>query len=218
LKRIIMVAVLALVLISTSAHAADKGMYVSGNVGLSIIPELDQEIAGTLVTTADFDVGFRISGVVGYDFGAFRVEGEIGYRTNDADDGTIVGLGPGPINGDISTLSFMVNGYFDYHSAFPSLLHYVGVGLGVASIDADISNPLLAPFPQIVDDSATVFAYQLIAGLGYNVSPTTTITADYRYFATTDPEFTPGNAFSGSPDLESDYSNHSINLGVRVTF
>lgn len=219
MKRLILTAVLALVFIATSAHAADKGMYVSGNVGLGIVPELDQEIAGTLVTTAEFDIGFRIAGAVGYDFGAFRVEGEIGYRTNDADEGTIGGFFPVPIDGDISVLSFMVNGYYDFPAATPSLAPYVGVGLGVANIDADISVPSFAPFPQIVDDSATVFAYQFIAGLGFNISPTTTITADYRYFATTDPEFTPGNAFvPGLPDLESDYSNHSFNVGVRFMF
>jgi len=116
-------------------------------------------------------------------------------------------------------LSFMVNGYYDIHTPNFSLVPYLGVGIGGASIDAHIIAPFLAPSTQVVDDSATVFAYQFMAGFGFNVSPTITLTADYRYFATTDPEFTPGNAFgSGSPDLESDYSNHSFNLGARFKF
>lgn len=201
MNRLIAIAVFALVFTATSAHA--EGGYFSANLGLSIVPDLDQEIAGIPVSEASFDPGFRIAGALGYDFGAFRAEGEIGYRTNDAADGSIVGLGPGPLEGDVSVLSFMANGYYDFHSADSSLVPYLGVGLGLASIDANISAPLLAPFPQIMDDSATVFAYQFMVGLGFNVSPATTITADYRYFSTTNPEFTPGNAFiSGLPDIE----------------
>jgi opacity protein-like surface antigen len=220
MKRLLTVAVLGLMLFTTSAQAADNEMYVSGNLGLVLVPDIDIDISGFgPVATGEFDRGFGISGAVGYDFGAIRAEGEISYRTNNGDIGTIVGLGAGPIGGDISALSFMVNGYYDIHSANSPLVPYVGVGLGVASIDADISAPLLAPFPQIVDDRTTVFAYQLMAGLGYNISPTMTLTVDYRYFRTADPEFSPGTAFiSGTPDLEAEYRNQSFNVGARFMF
>jgi opacity protein-like surface antigen len=201
-------------------QSSKNEMYVSGNLGLVLVPDIDLDVPGFgKVVTGEFDLGFGISGAVGYDFGAIRAEGEISYRTNDGDVGTLIGLGSGPIDGDISALSFMVNGYYDLHSANSPLVPYLGVGLGVASIDADISAPVLAPFPQLVDDSATVFAYQFMAGLGYNISPTMILTADYRYFGTTSPEFTPGNAFiPGTPDIEADYSNHSFNIGVRFMF
>jgi opacity protein-like surface antigen len=113
----------------------------------------------------------------------------------------------------------MVNAYYDIHTPNFSLVPYFGVGLGGASIDAQIIAPFLGPSAQVVDDDDTVFAYQFMAGLGWNVSPTITLTLDYRYFATTDPEFTPGNAFiSGVPDITSDYNNHSFNLGARFKF
>jgi len=219
MKRLIMVAVLALVLITTSAHAANKGMYVSGIAGLSLVPKLDQEISGARVFETDFDPGIKIAGALGYDFGAFRAEVEIGYLTNEVNDGVAIGSGSGPVEGDVSVLSFMVNGYYDFHKPNILFVPYLGVGIGGASIDALIIAPFLAPNTQVVDDSATVFAYQFMAGVGWNVSPTLTITTDYRYFATTDPEFTPGNFFmSGSPDLTSDYNNHSFNLGARFKF
>ena len=218
MKRLLVMAIFALVFITTSAQAADKGMYVSGIAGLSLVPELDQEISGTRVFETDFDPGIKIAGALGYDFGTLRAEVEIGYLTNEANDGMGFG-GSGPVEGDVSVLSFMVNGYYDIHTPNFSLVPYLGVGIGGASIDAIIIVPLLAPSTQVVvDDSATVFAYQFMAGFGWNVSPTITLTADYRYFATTDPAFTPGNAFSGSPDLESDYNNHSFNLGARFKF
>ena len=219
MKRLLVMAIFALVVITTSAQAADKGMYVSGIAGLSLVPKLDQEISGARVFEPDFDPGIKIAGALGYDFGAFRAEVEIGYLTNEANDGVAIGSGSGPVEGDVSVLSFMVNGYYDIHTPNFSLVPYLGVGIGGASIDAVIIAPFLAPFTQVVDDSATVFAYQFMAGFGWNVSPTITLTADYRYFATTDPEFTPGNAFvPGLPDLESDYSNHSFNFGARFAF
>jgi len=218
MKRLLVMAIFALVVITTSAQAADKGMYVSGIAGLSLVPKLDQEISGARVFEPDFDPGIKIAGALGYDFGAFRAEVEIGYLTNEANDGVAIG-GSGPVEGDVSVLSFMVNGYYDIHTPNFSLVPYLGVGIGGASIDAVIIAPFLAPSTQVVDDSATVFAYQFMAGFGWNVSPTITLTADYRYFATTDPEFTAGNFFgSGSPDLESDYNNHSFNLGARFKF
>jgi len=219
MNRLLAIVALIFFFIAPSAHAADKGMYVSGNLGLSLVPDLDQEIIGFgMVSDVSLDLGFRIGGVLGYNFGAFRAEGEIAYRTNDTDDGNIVGLGPGPVEGDISALSFMVNGYYDFHSANSPLVPYLGVGLGFASIDADITAPFLTPLP-LIDDSATVAAFQFMAGFGYNINPTTTLTFDYRYFGTTDPEFSPGPAFvPGTPDIESEYSNHTFNFGARFMF
>jgi len=219
MKRFILMAIFALVFITTSAHAADKGMYVSGNVGLVLVPDLDQEIISIPVSEVSLDLGFGVGGALGYDFGAFRAEGEIAYRLNDTDDGNVIGFGPGPVDGDISALSFMANGYYDIPVANSPLVPYVGVGVGVASIDADITAPLLSSLA-LVDDSATVFAYQFMAGLGYNISPTITLTADYRYFTTTDPEFSCGPALicAAGIEIESDYSNHSFNVGARLMF
>ena len=158
-----------------------------------------------------------VGGALGYDFGAFRAEGEIAYRANDFDDASSGGL-TFPAEGDTSAISFMANGYYDFHSANSPLVPYIGVGLGFANVDTDFSVPFLSPL-KLVDDSATVFAYQFMAGLGYNINPTTTLTFDYRYFATSDPDFSPGPGFiPGLPDIESEYSNHSFNLGARFMF
>jgi len=219
MKRFILTAIFALVFITTSAHAADKGMYVSGNVGLSLVPELDQNIVGfPTFASVNLDPGFIIGGALGYNLGDFRFEGEISYRTNDTDDGTTVFLpSTAPVDGDISALSFMVNGFYDFHSPNFPLVPYLGVGLGIANIDADITIPSLSPLA-VVDDSATVAAFQLMVGLGYNINPTTTLTFDYRYFVTEDPEFSCGPALVCVADLQSDYSNHSFNFGARFMF
>jgi opacity protein-like surface antigen len=219
MKRFILVAVFTLTFMTTSAQAADKGMYVSGNLGLSLVSDLDLNVTGfpTFATTS-LDPGFRIGGALGYDFGAFRAEGEIAYFLNDMDEGTSVFLpASSPADGDVSVLSFMANGYYDFHISNSSLVPYVGVGLGFANIDVDVTHPSISSLA-LADDNDTVFAYQFMAGLGYNISPTVTLTADYRYFRTTSPEFSCGPALACAGDLETDYSNHSFNFGARFMF
>ena len=115
MKRFILMAIFALVFITTSAHAADKGMYFSGNFGFSELSDSNASIPGIVTAQVSFDLGFRVGGALGYDFGAYRVEGEIAYRLNDTDEGTVVGLpGTGPVNGEVSAISFMANGYYDF--------------------------------------------------------------------------------------------------------
>ena len=181
MKRFIVMAVFALVFITTSAHAADKGMYFSGNVGLSILSDADNDQAGTVLESS-YDLGFNVGGAVGYDFGNVRAEGELAYHRNDVDEvqGTgIFAFPPVPGDGSASAISFMVNGYYDFHIDNSAWVPYLGVGIGFANVDWDVS----ASGTQRVDDSATVFAYQFMTGLGFNINPTTTLTAGYRYFA-----------------------------------
>jgi opacity protein-like surface antigen len=208
MKRLILTAIFALVFITTSAQAADKGMYVSGNLGVSILSDADNEALG-IVIESSYDPGFNIGGAIGYNYGSVRAEGEIIYRRNDADELSVFGLSA-PADGEVSAISFMVNGYYDFHSANSSMVPYLGGGLGAASVDLDIS-ALGVP---LGDDSATVFAYQFMAGLGFNISPTTTLTAGYRYFATSDPEFTDPTGIK----FDSEYQSHEFTFGARFMF
>ena len=122
------------------------------------------------------------------------------------------------MNGDISAIAFMANGYFDIELIKTKFTPYIGLGIGFSNIDADITAPNISPL-QLIDDSATVFAYQIMAGVGLDLNPKVTLTLDYRYFATTDPDFSPGPFFGpGLPDIESEYQNHSINIGGRFYF
>ena len=208
MKRYLVTAIFALVFITTSAHAADKGMYFSGNLGLSILSDADNEQLG-VVLESSFDPGFNIGVAIGYDYGSVRAEAEIAYHRNDVDEVSVLGFGfPG--DGEVSAISFMVNGYYDFGSENSSVVPYLGGGIGIANIDADVSILGL----QFVDDNATVFAYQFMAGLGFNIGPTTTLTAGYRFFATSDPEF---DDVAGFP-FDSEYLAHEFNVGVRVAF
>ncbi len=108
MKRLLVMAIFALVFITTSAQAADKGMYASGNIGLSLLSDGDASIPGLFTAEGSYDLGFMVGGALGYDFGAFRAEGEIAYRTNDFDEASSGGVTL-PAEGDTSALSFMAN-------------------------------------------------------------------------------------------------------------
>jgi opacity protein-like surface antigen len=208
MKRFIVLAIFALVFITTSAQAADKGMYFSGNLGVSILSDADNEQLG-IVLESSYDPGLNIGGAIGYNFGSVRAEGELTYHSNDIDEISAFGIGA-PGDGTVSAISFMVNGYYDFHRENSSLVPYLGGGIGFANVDADMSVFGI----QFADDSATVFAYQFMAGLGFNINPKTTLTAGYRYFATSDPEF---NDTTGFP-FDSEYQAHEFNFGVRFAF
>jgi OmpA-OmpF porin, OOP family len=211
MKRLILTAIFALVFITTSAQAADKGMYVSGNAGLSMASDSDLSVLGFDIGEISFDPGFNVAGALGYDYGSIRAEFEIAYRAWDMDEFTIpLAIPPcpctGPVDGDASALSFMVNGYYDFQITNSSLAPYLGGGIGGANVNADLGLG--------ADDSDFVFAYQFMTGIGFEINPSTTLTLGYRYFATTDPGFDIGVG----TDLEATVSAHEFNVGARFMF
>jgi len=211
MKRFMVMAIFALVFITTSAQAADKGMYVSGNLGLSIASDSDFSVSGAGdIAEIGFDPGFNIGGALGYDYGNIRAEGEIAYHTWDMDEAFLSGFFFGcpcfgTIDGDAHALSFMVNGYYDFPVANSPIAPYLGGGIGVADVVGDITGS--------GDDSDFVFAYQFMAGIGFEINPSMTLTLSYRYFATKDPEV----QILGTP-VEFTVSSQDFSLGARFMF
>ena len=127
----------------------------------------------------------------------FRVEGEIGYRMIDVDEATIGGF-TFPVDGEVTALTIMANGYYDHDMGSP-LTPYVGLGLGFVDADFEITVPGLGTF----ETSDTEGAYQVMVGIGYEISPTTVLTAGYRFFS----------IFESDPLMVHDFS-----VGARFMF
>lgn len=211
-RSLSLVCATSLLCLASLAHA-DEGWYVSGQAGASILTssELDDPtgILAALGTEINFDVGYGLSGALGYHWGLFRVEGEITYAESDIDEVEVVGIGFSG-SGDVSSLGFMANAFKDFEIG-DGWQFNIGGGIGYAIVsinDASVGGVPLA------DDDDWVFAYQLGTGIGYQMSPTTTLSLDYRYFATVDPEF---SAVDGIP-FEAEYDSHVIRIGVRFNF
>jgi OOP family OmpA-OmpF porin len=165
MKRFLMIMLVAVVFMATSAQAANGKMYFSGSAGVSITDDVD--FPGLNIS---FSPGFNVGGALGYDAGQFRVEGEITYRSVDVDE--VNGV-PVPLDATFSALSFMANGYYDFEMGSP-LTPYLGVGLGIVDSEVDVAG--------FGSTSETDLAYQFMAGLGYEVSPNVVLTGGYRYF------------------------------------
>lgn len=226
-KRILgLLSAAAFIGVAAGAQAAD-GWYASGNAGVTMLRDADFTdsftVLGAGVTAkgeTDFDTGFGLSGAIGHAWGPFRLEGEISYRKNDLDKLTInsvavagvliTGLGTFDLGGDATALGFMANGYYDFDTD-SNWVPFAMAGIGGARLNIDITS--LAGAAVTYDESDTVFAYQVGAGIGYKISPTTTVNLSYRFFGTTDPTFD-----DGVDKIESEYQSHNILVGITVWF
>lgn len=204
MQRILGLVVGVLVLLFAAqawAQVQPQGLYVSGNIGFGIRPNAD--IAGPSGNQFDNDPAFVINGAVGVELNPMiRVEGEIGWHFNNAD---VAGFAR---DFSFGAISFMGNGYFDIPTNSP-IRPYVGAGLGFAlvGVEEDV-------FGVTDSDSDLVGAFQLMAGLGFDINPRTTLTFGYRYFTTTDPTF----RLAVSGPFETEYTSHDFLFGARFRF
>jgi opacity protein-like surface antigen len=228
MKRFLAAAVFVTVaVLGANVHAQQEtgnqstGPYVGGHLGLNILS--DSEInGGTLATDEDTLIGF--GGVLGYDFGNFRVDGEIALRFNTIDRLGGQSLDPQSLgSGNNSTTiasSYMVNGYFDLPTGGP-WKPYIGGGIGFATVVIDWVAPGFFPFSSVTvaDDNDSGLAYQFSGGIGYEINPRTTVTLSYRYFTTEELQmtFASGSPFGSGP-FTMKYQSNEINLGVRFLF
>jgi opacity protein-like surface antigen len=202
--------------------AAD-GWYASGNIGVSNFRETDASdtAAGITVSgTAEGDAGLFISGAVGYSWDAFRLEGEISLQKSDLDSVNVTGVTlfgstfttdiDLAVDGDVSALGFMVNGWYDFDTG-SKWTPYVGGGIGLSKQDIDVTSIAGVSTPYNQDD--TVFSYQSGVGLNYNFSENTSAGLGYRYFGSSDAEFD-----DGTDKVEAEYSSHIVSIGFVHRF
>ncbi|MBF0166738.1 MAG: OmpA family protein [Alphaproteobacteria bacterium] len=201
---------------AAQAQQAGSGIYTGLMGGYNWLQ--DSDIKGNGVNAkADFDGGFGVLGALGYDYGRFnwgnlRAELELGYRQNGANSvsGTGIVSGPGSLSGDVNVFSGMVNGLWDVPVTFP-VRPYLGAGIGAARVNVD--NVKRAGVSQI-DDSDTAFAYQGIAGLGWEITNNWRANLDYRYFSTLDL----GLKSAAGVAVDAEYHAHTVMVGFAYKF
>jgi OOP family OmpA-OmpF porin len=160
-----------------------------------------------------FDDGFNVGGRAGFQWGPWRLEGELSYRKNDTHNlqqqvprnrqGRFAGA-------ERHSLAEMVNLIYDLHLGlgWPVTPH-VGGGIGAAEVTRNLSNIFGG-----THDTVTVFAYQAIGGFRYMALPSLAFDIDYRYLATTQTTFVSTNP----DDIRSSYPSHNIVASVSWLF
>jgi opacity protein-like surface antigen len=126
----------------------------------------------------DHKTGIDLDAIVGYDFGWFRVEGELGYKRASIDETDVDIPNFGPLfddGGKARTVSAMVNALVDFGDE--GLGFYAGGGIGGARTTYDIDSISFG-----ATDSN--LAWQLIAGVRTAISNNIDLGLKYRYFTT----------------------------------
>lgn len=193
MRRLALGLALASTALATPALARDKSWYVEGDLGATIVESnrvvnigANQPAGGSTVGYFNTKTGYDFGGIIGYDFGPFRLETEASYRRAQAKKfttaaGTVYDSSNSRVAGGTGVLSFMVNGLLDF-GPDDGLQGFVGGGVGVARV----KNAIYTSAPNNaggVDDSASGFAYQALAGIRAPISKNVDLGLKYRYFA-----------------------------------
>jgi len=223
MRKLAIAVALSSTLLATPAFARDGAWYVGGEFGAMIVEDTDIDV-GTRnnAITLNHDYGYDGDVFIGYDLGAFRVEGEVSYKKADLDTFTttipLAGQNTGTFGtsgnagGNTSALSFMLNGMLDFGDD-DGISGFVGAGVGMARVKMNNARVYqnLAPF---LDGSDSRLAWQVIAGVRQAVTDNIDITVKYRFFNVPDVRMT---AFNGS-DTKMRWRSHSLLGGVTFNF
>jgi len=208
---------------STTAFAGYNMMntsswYVSVLGTIAIMPDTDSS-DGVDSLDLETDTGYGGALAIGKKFDRFRIEGEVGYIRNDADELTLSAITPvgsfsTTITGHVSVIPVMVNAYYDFDQFSTQIVPYIGVGAGYLYMDEKVS------VSGITDLEAEnhFFAYQVIAGIGIHPTQNTTIAIDYRYLATNEDDIDITSSTGASGSVEEKYENHLVNLVLSYQF
>lgn len=205
------------------ASASNWYVNVSGGANWLGDNSFYKTTSGSTTTTFTFDndtkIGFILSGAVGLHLDGvlpgLRAEGELAYRENDVDGfwsscTSHSDCADGAIDYQHSTFSILANAWYDFNVA--GLNPYVGGGLGWAQTELDGK---FGGKSSDLSSSDSGFAWQLGAGLNFDIQPNMKLGIGYRYFSGPDVTFAApysGNPLTGSVDSE----NQSVTVGLTV--
>lgn len=162
------------------------------------------EFFGNPSNSIEYDAGYNFNGSIGRYFEWFRLEGELSIRQNDVDAWEISGFGDVDGEGDLNTVAIMGNAYYDIQVTQRTDI-YLGGGVGAARVDAEIRSGTVER-----SGGEWIFAWQLMAGLSYQLRDNLALTGGYRLFAA-------DNCDLDDADFKTPIV-HSFEIGLRYTF
>ena len=120
--------------------------------------------------------------------------------------------------GDLKLLGVMANIWFDIDTG-SAVLPYLGGGVGLGHITLDNRSRLGSLLQEFPESSASAFAFQAGAGVGFDIGAGVTISLGYRLYGTTAAEL-PWNAVDTGKDevLKASVLHHNMDLGIGYRF
>jgi outer membrane autotransporter protein len=213
---------LAILALSAPANAAGNGWYVNLSGGANWLSDegffASTVAADTLTFSPDSDTGWIVSGAVGLSLNnmvqGLRVEAEVAYRQNQVNGvwtSSAVVQDSGALDYDHTTLSVLANVWYDFDLG--NVRPYIGGGVGWAETELD--GAFLSGTIPAINHSDDGFAWQLGAGVNFDISPNVQLGLGYRYFEGPDVNIGAPLAINGaSGDVQT--QNHAA--VVSLTF
>ncbi|TGY89649.1 OmpA family protein [Marinicauda algicola] len=214
-RQLLAASALAALAFPASAHA-DEGWYVRGALGYGAPGDTD--VSGALDGEIQGESDLREALAIGYEWANnFRLEGELAHRYNDT--GAIGHFEDS--HSKFQAWSLMLNGIYDFDTG-SWWTPYVGAGLGWVESNASLagwttgSRPAGntgASDPRFIqtEDSDNALAYNLIAGIAWQLGSQLTLDTEYRYFGYGETDYNPG--------IQVDrLGGHEAWLGLRYSF
>ncbi len=205
MKKVLALVAAAAALVSFNPVQAEptEGFYVGGLAGGNFL-----QTSKRSGVDYDFRAGYDVGGFVGYELcDGFRLEGEFTYRHNSLKS---VKFGSSSFNssGHYHSMSYMANLIYDIPMCWQpcgwEIFPYVGAGIGYSNEKVKFSHHVETEteFTFSSHKKENGFAWQVIAGLGYEIDQCTDVALEYRFH---------------KGQLEKIY-NHSLNVALRYHF
>ncbi|TYC52050.1 porin family protein [Rhodobacterales bacterium] len=203
------------------------GWYLRGDIGYKIYSAPEMKYGTLDFYDDEMDGTFMIGAGVGYKFNNhFRTDFTIDYEFpaefSSKGDCTSTCGAPGYSieKADIDVWTFMLNGYVDI-GTWNRITPYVGAGLGasyVSTSNITFQNPD-GSTGSYDSDGNWNFAWALMAGASYDITPNLALDAGYRYLNIGDGRSKQFSTAGQTSRIEyEDLSAHEFRLGARYTF
>lgn len=208
MKKIIGFAALALLLLAPAAHADTvPGWYLSPGV-IAHFPIDSTAKVGGVSNSIAYDMGWGIEGSLGYAWpDGIRLEEEASMMRANVDK---VGGATSQHSGRLANFLLMTNVLYDFQTG-TRWTPYIGVGAGLDAISADHIGAVTGGGS--LNDSDAELGYQAIAGTSYQLADHWSISADYRYIASTDANL----KITTGGTTHMDNSSHNLVISMRYT-
>lgn len=177
-----------------------------------------------VVVSSSYQLGYTYGVAVGYDFGqAFgmfgaRLEVEVGSTRVKAKSHQMPGvasLSGNDAGGAIQTIYGVASGFLDLHAG--PFKPYLGAGVGYARTEFDELHGMVAGAVQPITDTAGhSVAWQVGAGLGYELEEGVSLDFGYRFMGTQ--PIRVNSATSPSVATNVGTASHQFTVGLRYHF
>ncbi len=214
--------VAAVSMVAVSARAQEDGWYIGAYGGANYPSDMDFDRTGSrLEFKGNTNIGWGAGGVLGHDFGGFRIELDLARRQAKFDDYTVTtnldlaAFTPATgtfdaTTGKIAANSATINFIKDFTNSGP-WKPFLGVGVGLARLNFD---DLAASGVTLADQKDTNFAGQFIVGARRAVTKNIDLNASYRFLLAGESDVRLANGNIG----ETFYRSHGLFLGMTFKF